>query len=114
MARHGRRRGHARLGGDQRGGGRTTAVARSDSDVRTPAVGGARGKAVSGGGVVGRRAAVGTDTCGPDSTFKVRRSAWQPRGDGALTGRPGAERGRLTGGSHASVISKIKFTHRQK
>jgi hypothetical protein len=46
-------------------------VARSDNKVRTPAVGGARGEAVGGGGMVGRRAVVGMDTRGPDSAFKV-------------------------------------------
>jgi hypothetical protein len=30
--------------------------------------------------------------------------AWQPRGDGVLTGGPGAERERLTGGSPVSAI----------
>jgi hypothetical protein len=38
----------------------------------------------------------------------------QPRGDGALTGGPGVERGRLTGGSHVSVISELKFTPEPK
>jgi hypothetical protein len=63
------------------------------------AVGGTRGEAVGGGAVRvrhmrrrGREAAVGMPTRGPDSAFKarVRRGggAWQPRGDGALTGRP--------------------------
>jgi hypothetical protein len=61
-------------------------------------------------------AAIGTPARGPDSAFKARRStdAWQPRGDGTLTGGPGAERGRLTGGSPVLVISELKFTPRQK
>jgi hypothetical protein len=80
-------------------------VVRSDSDVWTPAVG---------GGVVGRRAAVGTNTHGPESAFKARHGAWQPRNDGALTGGPSAERGRLTGGPHMSAISELKFTTGQK
>jgi hypothetical protein len=50
-------------------------VVRLDSDVRTPAVGGARGEAV--GGVVRRWAAVGMDTRGPDSAFKAWRGVGQ-------------------------------------
>jgi hypothetical protein len=40
----------------------------------------------------GRNGAVGTPTRGPDNAFNVlkRRGAWQPRGNGALAGGPGA------------------------
>jgi hypothetical protein len=56
-------------------------VVRSDSDVRTPVVGGARGEAVGCGGV--RTAALSA------GTFIARaRGAWQPRGVSALTGGP--------------------------
>jgi hypothetical protein len=51
----------------------------------------------AGCGTRGREAAVRTPAHGPDSALKARerRSAgvWQPRGDGALTGGPGAESG---------------------
>jgi hypothetical protein len=62
------------------------------------------------GSAVGTRMAVGTDTRGPDCAFKAQRGAcaWQPCGVGALAGGPSAERGKLTGGSHASAISEIK------
>jgi hypothetical protein len=42
-----------------------------------------------------RRGAVGTPARGPDSAFnaRVRRGTWQPRGNGALPGRPGADSG---------------------
>jgi hypothetical protein len=57
------------------------------------AVGGARGEAVGGGAVRVRHAR----RRGPDSAFKacVRRGAgaWQPRGDGTLTGGPSAGSG---------------------
>jgi hypothetical protein len=47
------------------------------------------------GGAVGT--AVGTPARGPDSALKARErrgmGAWQPRGDGVLTGRPGTESG---------------------
>jgi hypothetical protein len=66
------------------------------------------------GSAVGRRAAIGTDTCDPDSTFKVWRGTWRPHNDGVLTGGPGVERGRLTGGSHVSAISELKFTPGRK
>jgi hypothetical protein len=66
------------------------------------------------GSAVRRRVVVGTDTCGPDSTFKAWRDMWRPHSDGVLTGRPGAERGRLTGGSHVSAISELKFTPGRK
>jgi hypothetical protein len=74
------------------------AAARSDTH------GGACGKAVGAGAVGarharrrGREAAVGTPARGPDSTFKARvwcgAGAWQPRGDGTLTGGPGVGNG---------------------
>jgi hypothetical protein len=42
-----------------------------------------------------RRYTVGTPARGPDSAFNtlVQRGAWQPRGNGALLGRPGADCG---------------------
>jgi hypothetical protein len=70
------------------------ASARSDTRCRewTTAVGGARGEAVGDGAVGarhvrrrGREAAVGT----PARVWRGA-SAWQSRGDGALTGGPGA------------------------
>jgi hypothetical protein len=104
------------------------AVACSDSDIQTPAVGGARGEARwrwqrgwdghtwrearRRHSEVERRAAIGADTRGPDSAFKARYGVWQPRGEGTLIGGPSVERGTLTGGSHVSAIFKIKFTPR--
>jgi hypothetical protein len=65
----------------------------------------------------GREAvAIGTLVRGPDSAFKARRGTgtWQPCGEGALIGGPGAERGRMTGGSSVSVIFELKFTPGRK
>jgi hypothetical protein len=44
------------------------------------------------------------------------RGAWQPHGESALTGGPGAkrERERLIGGSLVSAIFELKFTPRKK
>jgi hypothetical protein len=66
------------------------------SDMDGGAVGTARarrGDGADSGGAVER--AVGTPARGPDSALKARnrRSTAQPRGDGALTGGPGAESG---------------------
>jgi hypothetical protein len=62
-----------------------------------------RGGSDSGGGAVGtvrserrdRNGAVGTSARGPDNAFNAleRRSAWQPRGNGALPGGPSADSG---------------------
>jgi hypothetical protein len=41
------------------------------------------------------------------------RGAWQPHGERALTGGPGAERERLIGGSLVSAIFELKFTPRK-
>jgi hypothetical protein len=61
--------------------------------------------------------AVGTPAHGPDSALKARErrgtGAWQPRGDGALTGGPGAK---VAADKWAPLVSvfRIKFTPGQK
>jgi hypothetical protein len=109
--------------GDQRGGdrtGRSVSVVwrightRSRVDSGAALDSGGRRRVWRGGPrrrVVGMRVTVGTDSRGPDSAGRsAAHCAWQPRGDSMLTGGPGAERGRLAGGSHVSVISELKFT----
>jgi hypothetical protein len=82
--------------------GRTTAGFRhggsAASDSGDGAVGTERGEAVRTAAAVrserrGRNGAVGTPARGPDSAFNAleRRGVWQPRGNGALPGGPGAD-----------------------
>jgi hypothetical protein len=75
--------GHARLGGDWCGGGgsgRSASGANSGAQLRTTVAGSARGEAT-----VGCRG-VGAARAGP----RREHSAWQPRGESALTVGPDA------------------------
>jgi hypothetical protein len=78
----------------------------TDSDMASDSGGGTvgtgRGEAVrtataarSERGRSEQRCAVGMPARGPDSAFnaRVRHDAWQPRGNGALSGGPGADSG---------------------
>jgi hypothetical protein len=116
--RRGRRRGHVRLGGDRRGGGGSGRSASVEWHVEHARSGADIGAASDSDGrrrrVVGMRAAVGTDARGPDSAFKARRGRVIVTRRRRADRRPGAVRGRLTGGSHVSMIFELKFTLRQK
>jgi hypothetical protein len=96
VAREARRSAAWSGGGDARGKASSQAI---EAQTREMARSGRR-RVRRGGRRRGQEAAaVGTDAHCPDSAFKARLAArhgagaWQPPGDGALTGRPGAGSG---------------------
>jgi hypothetical protein len=96
------RRTHRRVRWGRRRHGEDGGVVRSDTHgrERTAVVGGARGEAVGGGavgawhgdGAVGRRLS-GRRPAVPTVPLRRGMGAWQPRGDGTLTGGPSMESG---------------------
>jgi hypothetical protein len=81
---------------------------RTEAQLQTAAVGSARGEAVGGGAWSGCGRLSGPTRTVLTAPLRHGTGAWQPRSDSVLTGEPGVERGKLTGGSHVSVISEIK------
>jgi hypothetical protein len=94
------RRWHGALG--------TRGQERTEAQLQIATVGGARGEAVGGGAWSGCRRLLGPTRAVPTAPLRHGAGAWQPRSNSVLTGEPRVERGKLTGESHASVISEIK------